>query len=51
MIAPPNGGAALAGKTGRSTANAWEASTMETSMIAAAHFMVGALIRIRQHDK
>jgi hypothetical protein len=52
MIAPPlNGSAAFAGKSGRNTANACEANAMETTMIAAAHFMVGALIRFRQHDK
>jgi hypothetical protein len=52
MIAPPpNGGPAFAGKSGRNTANACQANTMETTMIAAAHFMVGGLIKIQQHDK
>jgi hypothetical protein len=52
MIAPPlNGGPVFAGKSGRNTANACEANAMETIMIAAAHFMLGALIRIRQYDK
>ena len=41
----PNGGAAFAGKSGRNTANACEANAMETTMITAAHLMVGALIR------
>jgi hypothetical protein len=46
MIAPLlNGGLALAGKSGRKTANAWEANAMETITIAAARFMVGGLIR------
>jgi hypothetical protein len=52
MIAPPlKGGEDFAGKSGRRTANACEISATETSVIAAAHFMVGALIRFRQHDK
>jgi hypothetical protein len=52
MIAPPlNGGAAFAGKSGRKTANACEPSAMETITIAAAHFMLGALIKIHQHGK
>ena len=52
MIAPPlNGGPVFAGKSGRNTANACEANVMKTIMVAAAHFMMGALIRIRQHDK
>jgi hypothetical protein len=52
MITPPvNGGPALAGKSGRKTANASEANAMETITIAAAHFMVGGLIRLQQHDK
>ena len=53
MIAPPlNGGPAFAGRSGRNTANTCEANAMKTIIVAtAAHFMVGALIRIRQHDK
>ena len=52
MIAPPvNGGAGFAGKSGRKTANACETNTMETIVIAAAHFMTDALIKIKQHDK
>jgi len=51
MIAPPNGGVAFAGKSGRNTANACEANTTETIMIAAAHFIPGSHIRIRPHDK
>jgi len=52
MIAPPlNGGPAFAGKSGRKTANACEANAMETSTIAAAHFMNGGLNRLRLGDK
>ena len=52
MIVPPvNGGVGFAGKSGRKTANACETNTRETIVIAAAHFMVGALIKIKQHDK
>jgi hypothetical protein len=52
MIAPPvNGGAGFAGKSGRKTAKACETNAIETSVIAAAHFMTGALIKITQHDK
>jgi hypothetical protein len=47
MIAPPlSGGPVFAGKSGRNIANACEANAMKTIMVAAAHFMVGALIRI-----
>jgi hypothetical protein len=48
---PLNGGPAFAGKSGRNTANVCEANAIETTMVAAAHFMVGALIKIQQHDK
>jgi hypothetical protein len=51
IAAPLNGGAAFAGKSGRKTANACELTVIETITIAAAHFIVGALIRFRQHDK
>jgi hypothetical protein len=51
IAAPLNGGAVFAGKSGRKTANACEPTAMETITIAAAHFIVGALIRFRQHDK
>jgi hypothetical protein len=52
MIAStPNGGPAFAGKSGRNTANACEAIAMETTAVTAAHFMVGAFIRIQRHDK
>jgi hypothetical protein len=51
IAAPLNGGAVFAGKSGRKSANACELTATETITIAAAHFMVGALIRIRQHDK
>jgi hypothetical protein len=47
-----NGGTAFAGKSGRNTANAREANAMETTAtVAAAHLMVGGLIRIRKHGK
>src|SRR2546430_974920 len=45
------GGPAFAGNSGRNTANACEANAMETTTVTAAHFMVGALIRFRRHDK
>jgi hypothetical protein len=45
ITSPLNGGAGFAGKSGRKTANAWEANAMETITIAAARFMVGGLIR------
>jgi len=49
MIAPPlNGGDAFAGKSGRNTANTCEANAMETTMIAAAHFMFLAGSRTNQ---
>jgi hypothetical protein len=51
IASAPNGGPALAGKSGRNTANACEANAMETTMIAAAHLMSGALIKIQYNDK
>jgi len=52
MIAPPlKGGEDFAGKSGRNTANACETSAMETSVIAAAHFMSRAHIRLRWRGK
>jgi hypothetical protein len=51
IASTPNGGAALAGKSGRRTANACEAKAMETAIATAAHLMVGGLIKFRQHDK
>ena len=52
IASAPNGGPALAGNSGRNTANACEANAMETTMIAAAaHLMVGGLIKIQQHNK
>jgi len=51
ISSPLNGGAAFAGKSGRKTANACETNAMETTTIPAAHFMVGALIRIQPNDK
>jgi hypothetical protein len=51
ISSPLNGGLAFAGKSGRSTANACDANTMETIMIAAAHFMSGGLNRLRLRDK
>jgi hypothetical protein len=43
IASAPNGGLAFAGKSGRNTANACEANAIETTMITAAHLMVGAL--------
>jgi hypothetical protein len=52
MIAPPlKGATAFAGKSGRNTANAWEANAMETITIAAVHFMSRGLIKLRLRDK
>jgi hypothetical protein len=52
IIAPPlNGGGDFAGKSGRKTANACEANTMETSTIAAAHFMSGGIIKMQKRGK
>ena len=52
MIAPPlRGGAAFAGKSGGKTANACEANAMETSTIAAAHFMSRGLIKMEKRGK
>jgi hypothetical protein len=52
VIAPPlNGGEDFAGKSGRSTASACEISATETSVIAAAHFMSGGLIKTRWRGK
>jgi hypothetical protein len=51
-IAPPlKGGEDFAGKSGRKTANACEANAMETSVIAAAHFMSGGLNKIQTRGK
>ncbi|PYJ23487.1 MAG: hypothetical protein DME99_02730 [Verrucomicrobia bacterium] len=47
MIAPPlNGGAGLAGKSGRKTANVCDTSATKTTTNTAAHFMLAALSRI-----
>ena len=52
IASPANGGAVFAGKSGRNTADACEASARETTRIAAAaHLMEGALIKIRQDGK
>jgi len=51
MASPLNGGAAFAGKSGRSTASACDANTMETITIAAAHFMSRGLIKIEKRGK
>jgi hypothetical protein len=45
------GGLAFAGKSGRSTANACETNTIETKVIAAAHFMLRGLIKTRKAGK
>jgi hypothetical protein len=51
-IAPPlKGGEDFAGKSGRKTAKACEMSAMETSVIAAAHFMSGGLTKIQTRGK
>jgi hypothetical protein len=51
ISSPLNGGAAFAGKSGRNTANAWEAKATETNIIAAAYFMLRGLIKIRTRGK
>ncbi|HVD94574.1 MAG TPA: hypothetical protein VNE84_00365, partial [Candidatus Limnocylindria bacterium] len=51
IASAPKGGPAFAGKSGRNTANACEAIAMETTMVVAAHFMVGALIKIHRHEQ
>jgi hypothetical protein len=42
-----NGGEDFAGKSGRKTATACETSAMDTSVIAAAHFMSRGLIKFQ----
>jgi hypothetical protein len=44
-------GPAFAGKSGRKTANACETNTIETNVIAAAHFMLCGLIKLRKRYK
>jgi len=51
IASPLNGGAGLAGKSGRKTANVCDANPMETTMNTAAHFMSAALSRIKGHRK
>jgi hypothetical protein len=52
MIAPPlNGGKDFAGKIGHKTANAGATNVIETSVIAAAHFMSRGLIKLRWRGK
>jgi hypothetical protein len=51
LASPPNGGAGLAGKSGRKTANVCDTTAMETKMNTAAHFMFAALSKIKQHGK
>ena len=51
ISSPLNGGAGFSGKSGRKTANACETNAMETIVIAAAHFMVGALIKFQTPGK
>jgi hypothetical protein len=49
MIAPPlKGGRDFAGNTGRKTANACATNAIETSVIAAAHFMPRRLFKIQK---
>jgi hypothetical protein len=46
MVVPLlNGGAAFAGKSGRDTANPWEANAIRTNVMAAAHFITRGLIQ------
>jgi hypothetical protein len=51
IASPLNGGAGLAGKSGRKTANVCDANPMETTMNTAAHFMSAALSKIKRHGK
>jgi hypothetical protein len=51
IVAPLNGGEDFAGKSGRKTASACEMSAMETNVIAAAHFISGAFIKIEKRGK
>jgi hypothetical protein len=51
ITSPLNGGPGFAGKSGRKTANVCDTNAMEKRMNTAAHFMSGALSRIKQHGK
>jgi hypothetical protein len=51
MVAPVRGGGAFAGKSGRKTASACEANTMQTKTIASAHFMSRRLIKMKSRGK
>jgi hypothetical protein len=46
MSSPPNGGAALAGTSGRKTANPCETNTIKTATIVAAYFIVVLLLLV-----
>jgi len=48
---PLNGGAVLAGKSGRKTANPCHAKATEMNTIAVRHFMSCGLIKIQKCDK
>jgi hypothetical protein len=48
---PVRGGGAFAGKSGRKTPNACQASAMERSTITAAHFMSCGLIKTETRGK
>jgi hypothetical protein len=48
---PLNGGAGFAGKSGRNTANVCNTHPIERSTNTAAHFMSGALSKIKRHGK
>jgi hypothetical protein len=45
------GGAGLAGKSGRKTANPCDTSAKETTTNTTAHFMLAALTRMKPHGK
>jgi hypothetical protein len=51
IASPLNGGAGLAGKSGRKTANVCDANPMETTMNTAAHFMPAADSKITDQCK
>ena len=51
IAAPLNGGGDFVGKSGRKTASACEISAMETSAIAAAHFISRGLIKNKKRGK
>jgi hypothetical protein len=46
MSSPPNGGDALAGTSGRKTANPCETNPMKTATMIAAHFILFLLLLV-----